>query len=105
MIDAKAVFENVLAEHTIYDEDGEEATVETLLEQLEQFPDERAEQVEGKRYATACIVSSESGDTNLVLNPGVWSEREIALETFEMSPTWWGGFASMSVSDLRTIEV
>lgn len=105
MIDAKAVFEKVLAEDTIYDEDGNEATVETLLEQLEHFPDERDEQVEGKHYATACIVRSESGDTYLVLNPGVWSERDIALETFEINPTWWGGFHNMSVLDLRTIEV
>lgn len=105
-IDPVKALTEVLEANELTDEDGETMTVEALLEQLEWFNDEPAmEEDSSKLYATLAIVTSESGDSFLVLKPGLWSARDFALKAFVMSPTWWVSFENMNVDHIESIEV
>lgn len=105
-IDPVKALTEVLEANELTDEDGETMTVESLLEQLEWFNDEPAmEEDSSKLYATSAIVTSESGDTELLLESGLWSSRDFALKAFVASPTWWVSFENMNVDHIESIEV
>lgn len=103
----RETLEKIVNEDNFYDfETGELCTVDSFMKKLESFSNEPVVKVdENKRYATSALVSSESGDRFLVLEPGVKTKREIALETFACAPTFWGGFYDMRVEEIQTIEV
>lgn len=77
-----------------------------LLDELSRFNDaEPPEAKESGIYVTAAAVSSESGDTDLFLEQGLYTAKDIALKTFLLNPTWWCGFENMNVYDLQHLEI
>jgi len=77
-----------------------------LIDELSNFGStELPEMKPGARYVTAAIVSSESGDTDLFLGQGLLTARDIAVDSFLLSPTWWYGFENMNVYDVKHLEV
>lgn len=96
----------VLEANELTDEDGETMTLEVLLEGLGDFSDElKMKEDSSKVYASSAIVTSESGDSYLVLKPGLWSARDFALDTFLSAPGWWQGFSNMYVNEIESIEL
>lgn len=103
----RMILKNVLQENRLYNPDTDSPlTVDELFEQLSEFSNESPIELEDSAiYATAAIVGSEAGDTFLVLEEGLKTERQIALETFVEAPLWWGGFTNMFIEDHKVIKV
>lgn len=109
MKNAKKELEDLILSHNMGDKlnpkTDKNYTAEDLLKALNKFPNEpTVDAAEGKLYVTSALVRSETGDSYLILERGIKTEREIALEEFASNPTWWGCFSLMDVSMLETID-
>lgn len=112
-IDPRAVFEKLLSNNAIENENGK-VTIGGLMEDLNYFDDkyelydegELVEPVEGRQYITSAVIKSESGDLFLNVAMGAWTDRQMVAQEFVDNWAYWcGDIGYMELVEITVTEV
>lgn len=109
----KSIVEKDIKENDLIDYDtGEVFDVDKAMKELQKFSSNV--KISGKiveelnpqsKYATSCIVYSESGDRFLTLEEGAKTQQQIVWETYVSDPTWWREITEVGIEEIQTIEI